>query len=1009
MAREPPCGVRGDVNSTGDVDIGDVQAAYYLTNKDSYTDDELKRADVNGDGDITVEDVGLINDFQQGNIDTFPVCSSSKDDSSVSNKSLELLSSVNDLCVGDSAEYRFQFSIDAPRQVTIEAQANNSPVDTKTASPGGDVVTFNLKPEIKNWTQSIQIEATINGEVIATDFDKLTLDKGVNNFRLSADTDTVCPDNTISVTATGVGSNKCSQDYKVKFLSKDDSLEQKVVDVTGLGDGEEFTAKATWPMPNKDVNIVSHVVHVDTEDVVATGDDSVERGSINLDSQLTGPSKRLCVGTEADLQYTVENTTSCSGEVTIEIESSNSSIPPQRKTESFNADDEKKFKYSFELPDNSVSVTARAKVGSRVLTEDTHKVKKSKPAATINATGPTSDICAGAEATVNANITNDTNCQSVLDIGFSPSSDEVDKQSETITLSGNSSENVPLTFIMPEESVEFRVGVKQSETGDILDSDTIRVSVNSDSINPSIGVTLDELPEKSCSGQTISNQASITNNSSACTINADVKLKVSSENIQDVTRRVSLNPESTVNVSHTFDMPGQDISVTAEVVSPSGSTVFNSDTSQINIQRPSGPVELTGAPSSACRGEEVAYQFDVTNESPCESSATVTLDISTDSVKTQEETVDLLPGQTATVTHSFAMPSENVTIVAEAINDNTDSLYGKDSVTIESISPSASVAFTEVPDELCVGADASIPFKVSNDSRCQANYSITMSSGDKSIASASTNVTVEPNQSKTLNFNFKMPSGTVSITGKAFDSETSEKLKQDSASISSITPQASLEDVTGPSSAKIGSSVELSANIRSNTPCGATYIAQLLDSQGSVLDSVQGSISEEQTASKSLTFEMEAKPFNGSIALLLNTADGNTQVDTVDVNVLPAKAIVVDTESSVTFWGPSDDNAYSANGVITASNPELAESEGSADSLTTAARRSTFTVELTSSDKDLITYDDLSQIRFRTTSPVTLIIDGENKGEVSKYTGESIAQGVLGLQGSKFTTTRIER
>lgn len=57
----------GDINDDGIVDFNDVVLVQgYIDNVRTFTDDQIKRADVNKDGQITQEDADLINRYSVG-------------------------------------------------------------------------------------------------------------------------------------------------------------------------------------------------------------------------------------------------------------------------------------------------------------------------------------------------------------------------------------------------------------------------------------------------------------------------------------------------------------------------------------------------------------------------------------------------------------------------------------------------------------------------------------------------------------------------------------------------------------------------------------------------------------------------------------------------------------------------------------------------------------------------------------------------------------------------------
>ena len=76
MAGRPsPCRFYGDVNGDGVVDSFDYQMiADYVTGKIALTPDQLTRADVTGDGNVTMADALWVQRYIDGDVNTFPVC-----------------------------------------------------------------------------------------------------------------------------------------------------------------------------------------------------------------------------------------------------------------------------------------------------------------------------------------------------------------------------------------------------------------------------------------------------------------------------------------------------------------------------------------------------------------------------------------------------------------------------------------------------------------------------------------------------------------------------------------------------------------------------------------------------------------------------------------------------------------------------------------------------------------------------------------------------------------------
>lgn len=75
MARQPPCGNYGDILAKGYInttDVGIISA--YVKGIRTLTPEQLIRADVDGDGVVTVRDARIITDYLNGDRDSFPVC-----------------------------------------------------------------------------------------------------------------------------------------------------------------------------------------------------------------------------------------------------------------------------------------------------------------------------------------------------------------------------------------------------------------------------------------------------------------------------------------------------------------------------------------------------------------------------------------------------------------------------------------------------------------------------------------------------------------------------------------------------------------------------------------------------------------------------------------------------------------------------------------------------------------------------------------------------------------------
>ena len=74
-SKTPPCGNYGDVDDDGVVDSSDYQMiADYVVGKITLTPDQLTRADVTGDGNVTMADALWVQRYIDGDVNTFPVC-----------------------------------------------------------------------------------------------------------------------------------------------------------------------------------------------------------------------------------------------------------------------------------------------------------------------------------------------------------------------------------------------------------------------------------------------------------------------------------------------------------------------------------------------------------------------------------------------------------------------------------------------------------------------------------------------------------------------------------------------------------------------------------------------------------------------------------------------------------------------------------------------------------------------------------------------------------------------
>jgi hypothetical protein len=73
--RRPPCDNYGDVNFDGYVTEKDArQVEEFVVGRRVFTEEQKRRADVDGDGKVTTADAMLIARYAMGVINTFPVC-----------------------------------------------------------------------------------------------------------------------------------------------------------------------------------------------------------------------------------------------------------------------------------------------------------------------------------------------------------------------------------------------------------------------------------------------------------------------------------------------------------------------------------------------------------------------------------------------------------------------------------------------------------------------------------------------------------------------------------------------------------------------------------------------------------------------------------------------------------------------------------------------------------------------------------------------------------------------
>lgn len=75
VRRRPPCDGIGDPDMDGWITQQDIEfVTAIIAGTITPSDEELRRADVNGDGVLNSQDLLIVNSYLLGNIGSFPVC-----------------------------------------------------------------------------------------------------------------------------------------------------------------------------------------------------------------------------------------------------------------------------------------------------------------------------------------------------------------------------------------------------------------------------------------------------------------------------------------------------------------------------------------------------------------------------------------------------------------------------------------------------------------------------------------------------------------------------------------------------------------------------------------------------------------------------------------------------------------------------------------------------------------------------------------------------------------------
>lgn len=404
---------------------------------------------------------------------------------------------------------------------------------------------------------------------------------------------------------------------------------------------------------------------------------------------------------------------------------------------------------------------------------------------------------------------------------------------------------------------------------------------------------------------------------------------------------------------------------------------------------------------SLCPGNQASLEYEFRNTSETSIDYRVVIQNPDDSIA-DSSTGNISAGSSTSFRTNVAIPASSESFSAFVEDNITGNRLASSTFTPELGKGSISIRAEPDSEKVCSGSTARISADLSNNGDCtltgEASIDIGTEDGNV-LTSTSETVEIRPDSSQSVSYSFDMPSVGVAATVSAFG-------KEEVVNIGVRQPEIAITDSDIPEGSKVGDDVSMSTTLSSDNRCSSDLRIRIVDiDTGNDLTTQTSSISGNATKSISSGFEMPSKRLNGKIVIEGEVNDSFEQLDIKNFTIVPYNAIVIDTENSITAWGPKTGELVAA-GRLKASGVSGKELESN-DRVTSLPQSTVFLVRTSSADSDVITFDSMSEVNIKTKNSVTFVVDGEVQGQGSDYQGTASFMGTLGVLPRHMRMSRI--
>ncbi len=495
------------------------------------------------------------------------------------------------------------------------------------------------------------------------------------------------------------------------------------------------------------------------------------------------------------------------------------------------------FVYDVAVPTDAAAGTTYTLEGAaQVDSNDTVRMNDSQLVVTpptsefdVNITATTDEALAGEDVTVEAVVTNTGDAAGEQDVRFSV--DGTEQATDRVRLAEG--ENKTVSFDYRTKKTDTPRIVAEVATADDTASEQVTV------LDPAaFEVTLDSVNSTVVAGETVSVEATVTNNGS---VNATQDVRFSVDGAEQATNRVTLAGGASEQLSFDYrteetDQPEITVGVSSE---------DNAVTETVVVQEPAVfAVELGSIRQEVAPGEQVTVNATVTNEGDV--TGNQTLRFSADGTEQETKTLSLDSQQSETVPFSYNTSGADPFRLELTVASTNEAV----STVVNIVGSTTFAVSVETVDEVVVGENITVAYTVENVGDVEGTQTVRLSAGGVEQARETVTLAVDERINETYTYQTD-PTDTPAVVVAAESANDTAKQTVAVATVDSLT--VTDRSHTGPVVA--GEDVELTATLSNEAGVPITTTAQITvrGVSGTVLDSFEQSITVEATGTTTLT------------------------------------------------------------------------------------------------------------------------------------------------------------